>query len=137
MKEMNPAYMATFVNIDPWTRELLVQLPVRIRSVANLREHWGACAKRSSDHKSAVTAVLNTTRWAPSVREADVIFDVTLVRYGAKSMDDDNLAGGFKAVRDAVAHYLDVDDGGPLIRFEYRQVTPSPYGIAIRIIEVP
>ena len=36
---------------------------------------------------------------------------VRLVRLGARALDTDNLAGALKAVRDAVAAWLGVDDG--------------------------
>jgi hypothetical protein len=51
-------------------------------------------------------------------------------------MDSDNLAGAFKALRDAVAALLDVDDGTDRIRWHYRQ-KPGPHAVAVRIRPKP
>ena len=46
---------------------------------------------------------------------------VTLTRISVGYLDDDNLRGSFKGVRDAVAEWLGIDDGHERIRFAYRQ----------------
>ena len=58
---------------------------------------------------------------------------VTLVRTGGSRMDDDNLAGAFKAVRDQVARIVGRDDGDERFwewRYEQR---PGPLGIRVEI----
>ena len=44
-----------------------------------------------------------------------------MVRLGGRAMDGDNLAGAFKAVRDAVATFLGVDDADPRVKWSCRQ----------------
>lgn len=59
---------------------------------------------------------------------------ISLVRYGRRHMDDDNLAGLFKPLRDAIAASLGVDDGDPRIKWEYGQIeTRGHCGTAVRI----
>lgn len=48
-------------------------------------------------------------------------------------LDDDNLTGGFKALRDAIARSLGVDDGDNRIRWECRQVRSETTGTVVVI----
>ncbi len=53
---------------------------------------------------------------------------VALTRCAPRALDDDNLASSFKAVRDAVAAYLGLDDRDSRLRFVCKQEkakTPS------------
>lgn len=59
---------------------------------------------------------------------------VTLIAVRQKRLDDDNLAGGFKALRDAIAESLGIDDGDERIEWIYRQqVGPKPHGTIVMI----
>ena len=83
----------------------------------NDREHWAVRKKRvkaekeavawtlSNKPKPALPCVIRLTRVAPS-----------------NGLDDDNLVGALKAVRDAVADWIGVDDKKrEVVRYEYRQ----------------
>lgn len=104
-----------------WTPARTIETPIVVVSEANARDHHHAKAGRIRRQQQATWAALATleiTR-APSLRSlllAHLRLRVTLTRLGAKALDDDNLSGAFKAVRDAVAHHLGVDDGprGPI-----------------------
>lgn len=48
-------------------------------------------------------------------------FVVLLTRISVGYLDDDNLRGSFKAVRDQIASWLGIDDGHERIRFVYAQ----------------
>lgn len=64
----------------------------------------------------------------------DVGVRVTLVAVRQKRLDDDNLAGGFKALRDAIAESLGIDDGDERVEWIYRQqVGPKPHGTIVMI----
>lgn len=68
------------------------------------------------------------------VRSGDVGVRVTLIAVRQKRLDDDNLAGGFKALRDAIAESLGIDDGDERIEWIYRQqVGPKPHGTIVMI----
>jgi hypothetical protein len=93
-------------------------LPVTVVSEANARCHWRARHKRFTEHKLAVR--IATAPMLPP-EASDFPLTVTLVRIGGRRMDDDNLAGSMKAIRDAVAGWLRVDDGAAAVRWAYRQ----------------
>lgn len=88
-----------------------VTLPVRIESVANKREHWSRKAERTKQHRFAAIAVPQHP--LPCV--------VTLIRVAPRALDDDNLASGFKALRDGIADRLGVDDRDPRVSWRYLQ----------------
>lgn len=98
-----------------------VSIPLRTGRGQNDREHWRARASRVRAEKwAAGWALLGAygprPPWPLPLR-------VTLTR-GAPSggLDDDNLAGSLKAVRDAVAEWLEVDDARrDLVRYAYAQ----------------
>jgi hypothetical protein len=72
----------------------------------NDREHWRVRAKRVKAEKDA--AAWELARWAEKPPLPCV---VTLTRFApSNGLDDDNLAGSLKGVRDAVAAWLGVDD---------------------------
>ena len=60
---------------------------------------------------------------------------VSLVVFRRRELDDDNLVGGCKALRDAIAASLEIDDGDTArIRFEYAQViTTARTGVLVKI----
>lgn len=95
-----------------------------IPSVANLREHWAARAKRAKLQRNAVLVaeiaagrpIAALVRSAPYVAE----WIVTLTRHGRR-LDDDNLASAFKSIRDEVAKLLGLDDGSSRVAWVYKQ----------------
>lgn len=59
---------------------------------------------------------------------------VTLVAFRRRILDGDNNVGSFKALRDAIAATLLVDDGDPRIKWEYDQVeTKSNEGVVVKM----
>lgn len=105
----------------------MIELPIRIESVANLREHWSVRNKRAKAHRQAALAV--PAHSLPCV--------VTLVRVAPRELDDDNLASGFKALRDGIAARLGVDDRDPRVRFVYGQTKGTPKQYAARVSIAP
>lgn len=87
-------------------------LPVRIVSVANLREHWRVKAKRTKAHRHAALVVPKSLP-LPSV--------VTLTRIAPRALDDDNLVHAFKALRDGIADRFGVADNHPDLTWRYDQ----------------
>lgn len=99
------------------------ELPIRVESVANLREHWSVRAKRAKEHRLAALAV------APHPLPCTV----TLVRIGPRALDSDNLQSGFKALRDGIADRLGVKDNDPRITWRYDQERGKPRQYAVRV----
>jgi len=93
---------------------MVFAIPVKAVSTANLREHWAKKSKRTASQRSS--ARLCCPRWG-----AGPILVVRLTRVSPRQLDSDNLASALKAVRDGVADWLRIDDGSPLVRWEYGQ----------------
>jgi hypothetical protein len=98
-------------------------VPVKTASTSNLREHWAQRHKRVAGQKAATR--LMCPAWA-----AGPLLTVRLTRVSPRPLDDDNLRGALKSVRDAVATWLKVDDASPLVRWEYGQEKGEP---AVRV----
>lgn len=58
---------------------------------------------------------------------------VTLTRLGpSNGLDDDNLAGALKAIRDQIAEWLGVDDRKrEVVRYQYEQQRAEAWGVRI------
>lgn len=86
-------------------------VPIALGSTANLREHHAAKAKRVAIQRNATRlslfAAVNRLTTTVDMNRPIV---VRLVRQSPRLLDDDNLAGALKGVRDSVADWLGVDD---------------------------
>lgn len=103
--------------------KLHLKAGIRTVSEANQREAWQAKARRVKDQRGAMTLALQA-HFAPTSRVAWALgaqLVVLLTRASPKPLDDDNLRGALKAIRDAIAKWLGVDDRSPLVRWEYGQ----------------
>lgn len=90
------------------------EVPVKTASTSNLREHPMARYRRTDAQKAA------TRRRCPKWTVGPLLV-VRLTRVSPRELDDDNVRGALKSVRDAVATWLRVDDASPLVRWEYAQ----------------
>jgi hypothetical protein len=106
----------------------VIEIPLRIESTLNKREHWSARAKRASKQRSDAHAMVWFERKSVSLPCA-----VHLTRVAPRSMDDDNLAGGFKSVRDGVADALGINDNDDRVTWAYAQARGKPRQYAVRI----
>lgn len=104
---------------------LTFTLPLKTVSLTNVREHWGEKARRANRQRHAVS--LKCPKWSEGPLVA-----VLLVRIAPCELDDDNLRGALKHVRDGVASRLGVDDRTPLVRWEYAQEKGEP-GVRVTI----
>lgn len=107
---------------------MMVALPIRTISEANTRSHWAARAARVKRQRTVVALTLRAMRLhVPCV--------VTLTRVAPSSgLDDDNLRGALKAVRDGVADALGVDDRHPGVTWLYGQRRGSARAYAVEIV---
>ena len=109
-----------------------VMASIRTVSAANAREHWAVKAKRNKTERTAIRAYFGSC--PPSLRLTDADLTVSFTRFGKRLLDDDNLAGSFKAIRDEVAACLERDDGPKAgIRWVYSQQTAKDYWIEIEV----
>ena len=102
-------------------------IPIRTVPGLNAREHFRARARR-------VKAERQTTAWllAP-LAKPDVPCVVLLTRIGpSNGLDDDNLAGALKAVRDEIARWLGVDDRrSEIVKYRYAQRRGKAWGVSV------
>ena len=112
--------------------QLSLTIPVRVVSEANTREHWGKKFARKREQQEALRVAWKKAAKKMS-RPVAVPCVVRFTRIGPQKMDDDNLAGGFKGCRDAVAHEIGIDDGSELIKWEYCQVAVGKRVYSVRV----
>ncbi len=107
------------------------EFPLRIISVANAWEHWRARVARQQREKAATMRAC----YAYKVRalKPHEHAAITLTRVGPRTLDDDNVAGGFKSTRDQIANHLGVDDGSDRLRWVYRQAHGKRGEYAVRV----
>jgi hypothetical protein len=109
-----------------------IELAIATPSVANLREHWAKRAKRARDQREqAFFGLWNGSRGRYMGRDAKMAHVIKLTRVSPRKLDDDNLRGALKAIRDGVASALGFrDDSDPTLTWEYAQEKGKP---AVRI----
>lgn len=103
------------VERDPLLR---FELPFRIASVANLREHWAAKATRVKRQRESTALMCRVELHRRNLGAPSAGFDrlvVRLVRVAPLELDDDNLSSALKACRDGVADALGVNDRDPRV----------------------
>ena len=102
-------------------------------SRANERLHWSKRRKVSSAQRLEAYALT----LAPLMRRPlRLPVAVTLTRVSPRLLDEDNLQGAFKSVRDGIADAFKVDDSpGSPISWQYAQRKGSPARAEIEIEE--
>lgn len=122
---------------------LVLALPCRVVSEMNHREHWAVRKRRADEQSGALLHALRRlgffmgsdhhtedTHW-PFGLPAVVTF-THFHNPASRPLDDDNIRPAFKALRDRVAEWAGVDDGGDAIAWRYEQREGKP-GVEIRI----
>lgn len=114
---------------------LVVTLPLRTISELNARDGWRARARRMKEHRTvARMAVMprlgEIGPFGPSEVKAwrltaAMQLRVTLTRIGPRLLDDDNLRGALKGIRDGVADALGVKDNDPRVVWGYWERRPT------------
>lgn len=94
----------------------------------NVRTHWATRAKRTRTARRTAAALCPP---------ASLPCAVTLTRYSAGTLDDDNLRSALKAVRDGIADRLGVDDNDARVEWKYEQAAckRGTYGVSVEIEE--
>lgn len=110
-----------------------ILLPVSVVSEANQREHW---RKRHDRKKAQQDLALLTLNAAVSPAKASAlapcgVWLTRIIPTRGKVMDADNLAGSFKHVQDAVAKWLNVDDGR--LAWAYAQERGHVAGVRVEV----
>lgn len=104
-----------------------VFLELKTISEPNARGHWAKRAVRVRSQRGKARALCAAHAAAVGLPVA-----VTITRIApSNGLDDDNLRGALKAVRDGVADALGVDDRDPRVTWQYGQQRGAEYGVRI------
>lgn len=133
----------------PPDSSLEITLPMLTLSEANVRHHWGAKASRARGQRSGIFVALrpllrkarftDPTKASPhggvGVLAGPIV--VTITRLSRGVLDDDNLRGALKAVRDGIADALGLrSDSDPRVTWEYAQgkaARTRSFGVRIEV----
>jgi hypothetical protein len=109
--------------VNEWLINILI--PLVTISESNAREHWSRRARRVRAQREAVAQRLRRVPLPPTRA-----VEVRLTRVSPRALDDDNLRGALKSVRDAVAMWLGVGDGptGPIVWTYGQEKAPARHG---------
>ncbi len=117
---------------SPWAE---VHIPrLRLRSEANSRDHYMAKARRVKHQREIVTLILQSRL---GLQPPKPPLRVTITRIAPRALDSDNLVSSAKAVRDAVATWLGIDDRDPCVEYHYAQEKERPGEYAVKIRFAP
>lgn len=105
---------------------------LRLGRGGNDRQHWRAKARTKKAEREAVAWQFRMVS-APKITPICVV-TITRIAPG-NGLDDDNLAGACKHVRDEIAHWLGVDDKrSDIVRYAYAQAR-GPWSVRIEVAE--
>ncbi len=104
----------------------MIVLPIKTVAGLNVREHWRARSARVKRERTTA-ALLTPASPLPCV--------VLLTRLSPGLLDDDNLQGACKAIRDGIADRLGVDDRDPRVTWNYAQerCVRGQFGVRVEI----
>ncbi len=106
-----------------------ILLELKTVSEPNVRGHWAKKAARVKAQRNRARAEALAAAQAVGLPVV-----VTLTRIAPSSgLDDDNLRGALKAVRDGIADALQVDDRDPRVTWRYDQQRGAEYGVMVEM----
>lgn len=107
----------------------MITIPMRTVPGMNVREVWQARSRRVKRERSVVGWVLSVQK------KPEIPCQVRLTRIAPSAgVDDDNLSGSLKAIRDQVAEWLGVDDKHrDIVRYVYAQKR-GPWAVGIEFL---
>ena len=120
-------------------------LPYRLVAEVNAREHWRKKAYRAKKQREGACIETANALLAQKLWIIRKPYEVRIVRLGPRRMDNDNLVGSAKHVRDGIADALGVDDGDEsVVRWVYGQeirriksrgggISPKSWGVRVSI----
>jgi hypothetical protein len=107
-----------------------LKLACRVVSEANRRDHWTVAARRAEIQAEALVKALDGAGLTDHHPPLPVL--ITFTRIGRQTLDTDNLARAFKALRDRLAEWIGVDDGDVRVEWQYVQIQGEP-GVTVAI----
>lgn len=111
--------MNAVVSTEP-LQELTVDIDIRLKTPNALsnEHHYARATRRKREQETTLKAF---APYEPPTFDDNTKLTITLTRLGPVPLDSDNLAYSFKAVRDAIAKWLGIDDNDQRLTWDYRQ----------------
>jgi hypothetical protein len=98
-------------------------------------QHWGKLAGLAKTQRT-LAAVSTSNQIVSGKISSGGKYIVNLIRSGKRKLDDDNLVGSLKHIRDGIADALGVNDGSNNIKFRYDQKICNEYFLEIYLEEI-
>jgi hypothetical protein len=118
---------------EPGRWSITLEVGCQVRSEPNERCHWAVRRRRFQEQAGALRTAWEASPFAVVESWEHLLpLRVTFTRVGKRKLDTDNLSGGFKGLRDALAELLGIDDGDELLTWEYQQERGQP-GVRLHI----
>jgi|SRR5208283_411141 len=125
------------MSFDEMRLQYRAKMPIKTVSEANSNEHWSAKHKRHKEHRKIVAIYFRNVEIVPPCT-------ISLTRIAPRMLDDDNLVGSLKHVRDYIADCIlpgyqmgradsIVNDGEFALRWEYSQEKGAPKEYAVKV----
>lgn len=108
-------------------------LPLRVVSETNQRGHWSKTHRRRKAQRTWATLGARHAMGPSEGLVPSSELRIVLARIAPRSLDDDNLRGALKAVRDGLADYFGVDDADPRMTWDYEQRRGRPKEYAVHV----
>ena len=105
---------------------MTTKIPIRTYSALNERIHWAKRARRTKQEREVAYLFAANT-----FRGINFPMTVKLTRVAPRMLDDDNLRGALKGIRDGIADRLGIDDREPCVTWEYGQCKGDPGEYAV------
>ncbi len=113
-------------------------LPIKTVSEMNSREHWATKAKRAKQARqiAALGCGAPLARFRRGLADGyNRRVEIRLVRVAPRALDDDNLRGALKAVRDGLTDALGLhSDRDERLVWSYDQARGKPKEYAVRVV---
>ena len=115
-------------------------IPGKLESKLNLHGHWSKAHRTAKrQRENAHWAMIQKRNGVVESDLDDIALTVTITRLSPhyeqenKRLDNDNLAGACKAIRDGIADWLNVNDRDPRITWVYAQGFHEEYACTVSI----
>jgi hypothetical protein len=115
------------IGVEATADGYVIRLPIKTISENNAHEHWRVRHRRRKAQRETAAG------WIPGDCCHWPAWVIRIVRVAPGKLDDDNLSGSQKAVRDGIADGIGIDDGDGRITWQYDQRRGAPKEYAVEI----
>ena len=135
LAQLNRALNLIAGPVEHTDRIACLELPMKLESEMNDRCHWAKRYKRFQTQKRLVMLGLQSK--LSKKPRLPLIVELTRIGTRGRALDTDNLQSSAKAVRDAIATFLGVDDSDPRIEWRYAQGRGPRFVVRIELLTPP